>query len=125
MSLDASGEVIMLLYGLMDHGGPFWCYVAIRPSQFEAFSAAQAAGEIDLYNFDAFGKVIDSGEGEQPPRQVTERVAELRGADPHSFFQQIDPLAIIQGRQEVAGSVQAWPEQDGGWAQRVGRKRSR
>ena len=36
---DNVSRVIMLLYGKMDHGGPFWCYVAVKPSQFEAFKA--------------------------------------------------------------------------------------
>lgn len=123
MNLDASGTVILLIYGKMAHGGPFWCYVSIRPSQLEAYRAAEAAGKIDLYNFDAFGEVIVSAEGEHPPRQVTERVSELFGTDARSFFQQIDPLTIIQGKQELTGLVQTWPEQDGGWAQRVGHKR--
>lgn len=117
-----TGMIIMLLYGVMEHGGPFWCYVAIRPSRFEAFKIAEADGKIDLYDFDEFGEVIVSGEGEHPSREVTERVAELHGADPVGFFQQIDPLALIQRREELTGSVAQWPEQDGGWAQRVGHK---
>ena len=92
---DDLSRVIMLLYGQMDHGGPFWCYVAIKPSMFDAFRAAERAGSIDLYAFDDFGEVIVSAEGEQPPDEVTLKVAEMYGADAATFFQPIDPIAEI------------------------------
>ena len=92
---DNVSRIIMLLYGKMDHGGPFWCYVAIKPSQFEAFKAAEAKGAIDLYNFEPFGEVIVSAEGQTPPEEVTMKVAELYGADASTFFQPIDPMAEI------------------------------
>ncbi len=92
---DQLSRVIMLLYGKMDHGGPFWCYVAVKPSQFDAFKAAEAAGQIDLYNFDTYGEVIVSAEGQTPPEDVTLKVAEMYGADPATFFQPIDPIAEI------------------------------
>ncbi len=92
---DNVSRIIMLLYGKMDHGGPFWCYVAIKPSMFEGFKAAEAKGAIDLYNFTEFGEVIVSGEGQTPPEEVTLKVAELYGADASTFFQPIDPIAEI------------------------------
>lgn len=92
---DNLSRVIMLLYGQMDHGGPFWCYVAVKPSQFNAFKAAETAGSIDLYNFEPFGEVIVSAEGQTPPEDVTLKVAEMYGADPSTFFQPIDPMAEI------------------------------
>lgn len=92
---DNVSRVIMLLYGKMDHGGPFWCYVAVKPSQFEAFKAAEAAGNIDLYNFEPYGEVIVSAEGQTPPEDVTLKVAEMYGADASTFFQPIDPIAEI------------------------------
>jgi len=97
---DQVSRVIMLLYGKMDHGGPFWCYVAIKPSQFEAFKAAEAAGRIDLYNFDMFGEVIVSAEGKTPPEDVTLKVAEMYGADASTFFQPMDPMAEIDKKIE-------------------------
>ena len=97
---DNVSRVIMLLYGKMDHGGPFWCYVAVKPSQFEAFKAAEAAGSIDLYNFDPYGEVIVSAEGQTPPEDVTLKVAEMYGADASTFFQPIDPIAEIDKKIE-------------------------
>jgi len=84
----------------MDHGGPFWCYVAVKPSQFEAFKVAEKSGKIDLYNFDEFGEVIVSAEGQTPPDEVTIKVAEIYGADPSTFFQPIDPIAQINEKIE-------------------------
>lgn len=92
---DKLSRVIMLLYGKMEHGEPFWCYVAIKPSQFEAFKSAEAAGSIDLYDFEVFGEVIVSAEGKSPPEEVTMKVAEMYGADASTFFQPIDPIAEI------------------------------
>ena len=92
---DNLSRIIMLLYGKMDHGGPFWCYVAVKPSQFEAFKTAEASGAIDLYNFTPFGEVIVSAEGSTPPEDVTLKVAEMYGADASTFFQPIDPIAEI------------------------------
>jgi hypothetical protein len=104
---DNLSRVIMLLYGQMDHGGPFWCYVAIKPSQFEPFKAAEKAGTIDLYNFEAFGEVIVSAEGQTPPEDVTLKVAEMYGADPSTFFQPIDPIA------EIGRKIEELKAQDG------------
>jgi hypothetical protein len=92
---DNLSRVIMLLYGQMDHGGPFWCYVAVKPSRFEDFKIAEKAGKIDLYNFDEYGEVIVSAEGQTPPEEVTLKVAEMYGADASTFFQPIDPIAEI------------------------------
>lgn len=106
---DQLSRVIMLLYGQMDHGGPFWCYVAVKPSQFEAFKAAEKAGTIDLYNFGEFGEVVVSAEGKVPPDDVTLKVAEMYGADPSTFFQPIDPIAEI-GRKIEELKAQAGEE---------------
>ncbi len=97
---DNVSRVIMLLYGKMDHGGPFWCYVAVKPSQFDAFKAAEGAGTIDLYNFEPYGEVIVSAEGQTPPEEVTLKVAEMYGADASTFFQPIDPMAEIEKKIE-------------------------
>ena len=92
---DQLSRVIMLIYGKMEHGGPFWCYVAVKPSKFEAFKLAEKEGRIDLYNFDELGEVIVSAEGKTPPEEVTLKVAEMYGADPSTFFQPIDPMKVV------------------------------
>lgn len=100
---DDVARIIVLLCGLMEHGGPFWCYVAVKPSRYEAFQAAQDGGSIDLHDFEAFGEIIVSGEGELPPLHVTEEVARMYEADARTFFRDIDPMAEIDKR--IAGMV--------------------
>ena len=95
---DQLSRIIMLIYGKMDHGGPFWCYVAVKPSKFEAFKASEKSGVIDLYNFDEYGEVIVSAEGKTPPEEITLKVAEIYGADPSTFFQPIDPMQAVQNK---------------------------
>ena len=92
---DTVSRVIMLVYGVMENGGPFWCYVAVKPSQYDAFKKAESEGSLDLYNFGPYGEIIVSAEGETPPAEVTQKVAEMYNADPSTFFQPIDPKAVI------------------------------
>lgn len=92
---DDVSRIIMLIYGKLEDGGPFWCYVAVKPSQFEAFKAAEAAGTINLYEFTPFGEVIVSAAGQTPPAEVTRQVADMYGADPSSFFQPMDPIEAV------------------------------
>lgn len=95
---DNVSRIIVLVYGRMDHGGPFWCYVAVKPSMYEKFKAAEIGGDLDLYNFESFGEIIVSAEGETPPEDVTIKVAELYNTDPSTFFQPMDPQEIIAQR---------------------------
>ncbi len=95
---DNISRIIMLVYGVLESGGPFWCYAAVKPSQFDAFKEAEAAGKLDLYNFEEFGEVIVSGEGERPPEEVTHKVAQMYNTDPSSFFQPIDPKKEIANK---------------------------
>jgi hypothetical protein len=95
---DNISRIIMLIYGTLEAGGPFWCYVAVKPSQFDAFKAAEKDGTLDLYQFDPYGEVIVSGEGARPPQDVTAKVAEMYNTDPSQFFQPIDPKAEIDSK---------------------------
>jgi hypothetical protein len=92
---DNISRIIMLIYGTMEHGGPFWCYVAVKPSMYDAFKAAETGGTLDLYNFESYGEIIVSAEGDVPPDEVTIKVAEMYGTDPSTFFQPIDPKQVI------------------------------
>lgn len=95
---DSISRIIMLVYGTMEHGGPFWCYVAVKPSMYDKFKAAEAGGALDLYKFDEYGEIIVSAEGETPPEEVTIKVAELYNTDPSTFFQPVDPKKVIADR---------------------------
>jgi hypothetical protein len=83
-------RIIVLVYGMMEAGGPFWVFVAVKPSKYQAFMTAQKEGTLDLYKFAPFGEIIVSGEGRQPPDEVTLKVAEMYQTDPTEIFQAID-----------------------------------
>jgi hypothetical protein len=92
---DGNARIIMLLFGTMIHGGLFWCYAAVKPTQFEEFTKAEQAGRLDLYNFDDLGEIIVSAEGDYPPHEVTETVAEMYATNAAEFFRPIVPLDEI------------------------------
>lgn len=75
-------RTIVLVYGLLQNGEPFWVFVAIKPSQYQAFINAQKDGSLNLYQFAPYGEIIVSGEGKSPPDEVTVKVAEMYQTDP-------------------------------------------
>jgi hypothetical protein len=83
-------RVIVLLYGMLQSGSPFWCYVAVKPSKYQPFMAAQKEGKINLYDFNEWGEIIVSGEGRTPPDEITLKVAEMYQTDPATLFQVAD-----------------------------------
>jgi hypothetical protein len=74
---DLLTRIIVLIYGMLETGGPCWIYAAVKPSKYEAFQNAQKAGDLDVHNFDGFGEIIVSGEGKSPPEEITLKVAEM------------------------------------------------
>lgn len=107
---DNISRIIMLIYGTMEHGGPFWCYVAVKPSMYDAFKQAEQNGTLDLYEFGPYGEIIVSAEGETPPDDVTIKVAEMYGTDPSQFFQPIDPKQVINEKIEELKQAEAEEE---------------
>jgi hypothetical protein len=83
-------RTIVLVYGLLENGNPFWVFVAVKPSQYQAFINAQKDGSLNLYQFAAYGEIIVSGEGKTPPDEVTIKVAEMYQTDPVKLKAQID-----------------------------------
>jgi hypothetical protein len=75
-------RTIVLVYGLLQSGGPFWMFVAVRPDAYKEFLAAQKDGTLDLQAFAPYGEIIVSGQGKAPPDEVTLKVAELYQTDP-------------------------------------------
>lgn len=69
---------IVLVRGLMERGGFYWCYLAIKPNLITKFQKA-IANKYNIQNFvkDAYGEVVVSGRGRTPPQEVTEKVAQM------------------------------------------------
>lgn len=94
---DQLSRIVMLAYGQMDHGGPYWCYVAVRPSRFDEFQATLATKKYNIQHFvqDGYGEVIVSGEGVTPPGEVTKQVAKMFDIPIKQLFTQTDQKSII------------------------------
>jgi len=83
-------RTIVLVYGLLDGGNPFWVFVAIKPSKYQEFVDAQKDGSLNLYEFAPYGEIIVSGEGKSPPDEVTIKVAEMYQTDPAKLRAAVD-----------------------------------
>jgi hypothetical protein len=102
-------RVIVLVYGMLESGSPFWCYVAIKPSRYQPFLAAQKEGNINLYAFDEWGEIIVSGEGRTPPDEVTLKVAEMYQTDPSTLFAPVDVEKEVEA---VTEAIKKKPKKD-------------
>ena len=79
-------RTIVLLYGITAQNAPFWVFVAVKPSRYSAFQQAQKAGGINLQEFEEYGEIIVSGDGNSPPDHITLKVAEMYQTDPSVFL---------------------------------------
>jgi len=89
MNTQEQTRTIVLVYGLLENGNPFWVFVAVKPSQYNAFITAQKDGSLNLYEFSEYGEIIVSGEGKSPPDEVTIKVAEMYQTDPAKLKENI------------------------------------
>jgi hypothetical protein len=100
---DSLSRIVMLAFGAMDHGGPYWCYVAVKPSRYDEFRKVMATKKYNIQQFagDDYGEIIVSGEGVTPPQDVTKKVAELFNVPIRELFADADP------RQTIATKIQS------------------
>jgi hypothetical protein len=96
----------MLVFGPMQQGGSYWCYVAVKPSQYAQFQQDLKAKKLDLHKFGPYGEIIVSGEGLTPPQEVTSQVIKLYGADPRYVMQNVDPMGEIHKFIENINKIQ-------------------
>jgi hypothetical protein len=104
---DQLSRIVMLAYGKMDHGGPYWCYVAVKPTRYDDFQAALASKQYNMQNFvtDGYGEVVVSGEGVIPPQDVTAKVAEMFNVPVSQLFKETNPKqAVIDKLQKMEGA---------------------
>lgn len=92
MDIDGRARMVVLTYGTMNHGGTYWCYVAVRPSLHKQFGDVIASGGYNIQNFvdDGYGEIIVSGEGVLPPPDITKEVARIFNVPIKELLQQID-----------------------------------
>lgn len=90
---DSLSRIVMLTFGKMDHGGPYWCYVAIKPSRYREFRKAMSSMTYNMQDFDKdnYGEVIVSGEGDRPPSEITKKVSRMFNVPIRDFFKDENP----------------------------------
>ncbi len=86
---DAITRTIVLMYGLMEDGGSYWVFAAVKPSKYPTMLAAQKDGTLDMYDFKPYGEIIVAGKGKSPPDEVTLKVAEMYQTDPATLLQPV------------------------------------
>jgi len=74
-------RTIVLIYGMLESGAPFWVFAAVRPGKYQAFLAAYKDNTLDIHHFEAYGEIIVCGEGKSPPDDITLKVAEMYQTD--------------------------------------------
>lgn len=101
---DNVARIVMLTYGRMQDGkSSYWCYVGVKPSEYDRFLAILKEGKLNLEKFeeDGFGEVIVSGPGLYPPPQITKQVAKASGAPIQDLFGNADPKSLIARKIEA------------------------
>lgn len=84
---DPNKRHIVLVTGLLESDGPFWCYVAVKPECYADFKTVYAQGDLNLYQFKKYGEIIFSGEGEMPPSDIMAMVANLYKLPAEQLYQ--------------------------------------
>lgn len=94
---DAYSRLVMLTYGRLDDGTTYWCYVAVKPSEYDRFMTILKAGKLHLQRFeeDGFGEFIVSGPGLYPPIDITKDVARLFNMPIRELFSESDARSAI------------------------------
>lgn len=90
---DELARIVMLVFGTMREGtGSYWCYVAIKPTEYRSFMARHQEGSINLYDFESqgFGEIIVSGKGRTPPTEVTYQVAQVYKLNIDELYKETD-----------------------------------
>lgn len=78
-------RIVIMIYGQLPNGNPFWLFAAVKPEMYALFKTTQQAGKVDIYNFEPFGEIIVSGEGAEAPNDVVDAVAEMYQIDPSTL----------------------------------------
>lgn len=68
--------IMLLCQGKRKNGHSYWAYVCIKPSRAKAFADARANGTLNLEDY---GSIIEWGEGEDPPKEVRDRMRQQFG----------------------------------------------
>ena len=96
---DELARIVMLVFGKMkDNKGSYWCYVAIKPTEYRRFTDLYQAGKMNLYGFEkeGFGEIIVSGQGRHPPDEVTYQVARVYKIDLKELYKETNAEEALE-----------------------------
>jgi hypothetical protein len=82
-------RVIVLFYGMLENGNPFWLFAAVKPNRYQPMLAAQKDGTFNIYQFESYGEILISGEGKAPPDEITLKIAELYQTSPEELLKSV------------------------------------
>ncbi len=98
---DNISRIVVLTYGPTKDGkDAYWCYVAVKPSEYDRFNANLQAGKIDPQTFeeDGYGEIVVSGDGLLPPQEVTQKVAHMFNIPINQLFKSANPAQDIENK---------------------------
>ena len=86
--IDEQVRVLVLVTGTLESGESQWAYASIPLTKYDAFKAAEAKGHYDLGEF---GRIMEHGEGSEPPADIIQKMKDEHGAD-HKFEDELDAM---------------------------------
>lgn len=94
---DTVARMVMLVYGTMSNSDPFWCFVSVKPSQYDHLQKLVADKKLDLRTYvdDGLGEIIVSGEGVVPPNDVIKKISAMFNVPIRDLLKDYDMDAII------------------------------
>jgi len=112
---DNVSRIVMLTYGRMTDGkSSYWCYVAVKPSEYDKFMDVLKTGKLNLHTYedDGYGEVLVSGPGLYPPANITREVALAFNMKVKELFSAEDPKSVItqkieELKRKISGSETA------------------
>lgn len=88
---------ITLIQAINEEDHPYWYYVSIAPSKYEAFKKAEEEGAYDINDY---GEILYHGPGTEPPEDVVKMMQENYGTRDdfeEAFEQAIEDISGFRG----------------------------
>lgn len=76
--LDGENAIVVLSQGTLVDGDPYYAYIAVDPSKFIAFKAAEKLGNYDVAEY---GTILKWERKAEPPKEVMEEMEKTLGLD--------------------------------------------
>lgn len=97
LSPDNIARSVVMVFGKLADGKPFWCFVTVKPSMRPAFNEKLKAKTLDLARYveEGLGEIVVYGETPVPPREILIDVAAMFNVPIRQLFADFDLDAEI------------------------------